>query len=157
MKKQTLNKKEILEYQRNKDPYLMIDEVTEIVPGEYAIGYKDWKIDDWIFKVHWENDPNLPGMLQIESLVQLSALSILTLPNNKGKIMYLTSANNIKFIKKIVPECRFNIETKIKNYKRGVANCFGTGKINNELACMAEFSLILPDELKKYTLKSKDL
>ena len=157
MKKISLNKSQILQYQKNKDPYLMIDFATEIIPGEHAIGYKDLKINDWIFKVHWENDPNLPGMLQIEALVQMSALSILTLPDNKGKVMYLTSANNIKFIKKIVPDCRLNIETKIKNYKRGVANCFGTGKINDETVCKAEFSLILPDEIKKYNLKNKGL
>ena len=37
------------------------------------------------FKVHWKNDPNVPGMLQIESLVQMAALAILSLPGNKGK------------------------------------------------------------------------
>ena len=71
--------------------------------------------DEWFFKVHWPNDPNMPGMLQIEALVQMSALSILTLPNNKGKIMYLTSANKLKFIKKIIPNSRLYIETIINS------------------------------------------
>ena len=44
-----------------------------------------------IFKVHWKNDPNVPGMLQVESLVQMSALSILSMPGNKGKVVYLVS------------------------------------------------------------------
>ena len=55
-----------------------------------------------VFKVHWENDPNMPGMLQVEALVQMASLIILTLPGNKGKVMYLTSANNLIF-KKIIP------------------------------------------------------
>ena len=155
MKKQTLNKKEILEYQRNKDPYLMIDEVTEIVPGEYAIGYKDWKIDDWIFKVHWENDPNLPGMLQIESLVQLSALSILTLPNNKGKIVYLASADKLIFKKKIIPGNRLYLKTKLNSWNRGIGKCSGVGTVNDELACKAEFTLVLPEMIKNYSVKKK--
>ena len=46
----------------------------------------------------------MPGMLQVEALVQMSALAILTLPGNKGKVMYLTSANNLKFIKKLFQE-----------------------------------------------------
>ena len=33
-----------------------------------------------------------------------NALSILTLPENKGKTMYLTASNNLKFIKKVTPE-----------------------------------------------------
>tara|TARA_B100000795_G_scaffold178728_1_gene135197 strand:+ start:120 stop:578 length:459 start_codon:yes stop_codon:yes gene_type:complete len=148
-----LNNKQILEYQQNKPPYLMIDFAEEVVPGVSARGYKDLNNDEWFFKVHWPNDPNMPGMLQIESLVQMSALAILSLPDNKGKIMYLTSATNIKFIKKILPGDRLYIDTKIKSYKRGVAACQGFGFVKKKIVCKAEFNLVLPDEIKKYILK----
>ena len=131
----------------------MIDFAEEVVPGKSARGYKDFKEDEWFFKVHWPSDPNVPGMLQIEALVQMSALSILSLPGNKGKVMYLTSANNIKFIKKIIPNKRLYIETKVKNFKRGLAICEGLGLIEKQIACKAEFNLILPEEIKKYNLK----
>ena len=150
-----LDKKEILQYQQNRDPYLMIDYVDELIPGKSAKGYKDLKVNEWFFKVHWPNDPNMPGMLQIESLVQMSALSILSLPGNKGKVMYLTSANDLKFIKKITPNNRFYIDTKILSYKRGLANCEGKGFINEKLACKAKFNLILPDEIKRFNLNTK--
>ena len=149
-----LNKKEILEYQQNRPPYLMIDFAEEVVPGKSAKGYKDFKEDEWFFKVHWPKDPNVPGMLQIEALIQMSALSILSLPGNKGKVMYLTSANNMKFIKKIIPNSRLYIETEIKSFKRGLAICEGIGLANKEMACKAEFGLILPEEIKRYNLKS---
>ena len=147
------NKEQILEYQQNRPPYLMIDFAEEVLPGKSAKGYKDFKEDEWFFKVHWPDDPNVPGMLQIEALVQMSALSILSLPDNKGKVMYLTSANNIKFIKKIIPNKRLYIETKIKSFKRGLAICEGAGFIEKQMACKAEFNLILPEEIKKYNLK----
>ena len=153
MKKLSLNLDGIKEYQQNREPYLMIDFANEIVPGVSAKGYKDLKPEEWFFKVHWPNDPNMPGMLQIESLVQMCALSILSLPGNKGKVVYLTSANNLKFIKKIVPNTRLYIETKVKSLKRGMASCQGTGIIENEIACKADFNLILPEEIKKYNLK----
>ena len=92
-------------------------------------------------------------MLQIESLVQMSALSILSLPGNKGKVVYLVSADKLKFIKKILPETRLYIETSVKNFKRGLAICEGKGFIDKELACKAEFTLIIPEEIKKYNLK----
>ena len=148
-----LNKEQILEYQQNRPPYLMIDFAEEVVPGKSAKGYKDFKEDEWFFKVHWPKDPNVPGMLQIEALVQMSALSILSLPGNKGKVMYLTSANNIKFIKKIIPNKRLYIETKVKSFKRGLAICEGLGLIEKQITCKAEFNLILPEEIKKYNLK----
>ncbi len=153
MKKISLDKKGIYEYQQNREPYLLIDCATEIIPGQSAKGYKDLKNDEWFFKVHWPKDPNMPGMLQIEALVQMCALSILSLPGNKGKVMYLTSATNLKFVKKITPNTRLYIETKVKNFKRGMANCEGIGLIDQKMVCKADFNLILPDEIKKYNFK----
>ena len=95
-----LSNKEILEYQKNRPPYLMIDYAEEVIPGKSARGYKDLKEDEWFFKVHWPEDPNMPGMLQVEALVQMCALSLLTMPGNKGKLVYLISADKIILKKK---------------------------------------------------------
>ena len=128
----------------------MIDFCEEVIPGKSAKGYKDLKHDEWFFKVHWANDPNMPGMLQIESLVQLSALALTTLPGNKGKVVYLISADNLKFLKKVTPNNKFTMNTKIINFKRGIANVVGKGFINNQLVCSANFKILMPDELKKF-------
>ena len=149
-----LDKNQILEYQQNKPPYLMIDEVEKLVPGEICNGYKDLKPDEWFFKVHWPNDPNMPGMLQIEALVQMAALNILALPGNKGKIMYLIQANNLKFLKKIIQNTRLQIETKLIEFKRGIASFSAKGMVEGELACAADFKLVLPSEIEKFKLKS---
>ena len=147
-----LDKKLICEYQQNREPYLFVDYADEVIPGKSAKGYKYLNKDEWFFKVHWPNDPNMPGMLQIEALVQLCALSILTLPGNKGKIVYLVKANNLKFVKKIVPNTKLEMETKVLSFKRGLANCPGVGKTNGEIACMADFNLVLPEIIKSYNL-----
>ena len=148
-----LNKKEILEYQQNRPPYLMIDFVDEVIPGKSAKGYKDLTKNEWFFKVHWPEDPNMPGMLQIESLVQMCALSLLTMPGNKGKLVYLISADKIKLQKKIIPNNRLIIETKVNSYNRGIAQCQGKGLINNKIACSAEFTVVLPHVINYYRKK----
>ena len=152
MKKISLNKKQILEYQMNRDPYLMIDYVDELEPGKYANGYKYLNEDEWFFKVHWPGDPNMPGMLQIEALVQLCALSILSLEGNKGKVMYLISANNLRFYKKILPGKKFILKTKVISFNRGIAICDGLGLVDNQKACEAKFNIVLPDKLKEYSI-----
>ena len=69
-----LSRDEILEYQKNRDPYLLIDYVTNVDPGKSADGYLDLnESKNWILDVHWPNDRNLPGMLQIEALIQMGA------------------------------------------------------------------------------------
>ena len=127
----------------------MIDYATEVIPGKSAKGYKDLKDDEWFFKVHWPNDPNMPGMLQIESLVQMCALGILTLDGNKGKVVYLVGADNLKFYRKILPGERLNISTKILSFKRGIAKCYGEGKVKENLACKASFTLALTEKIIK--------
>ena len=154
MNKIILDKKKILEFQQNRDPYLFVDFATEIIPGVSAKGYKKFLNNDWFFKVHWPKDPNVPGMLQIESLVQMSSLAIVTLPKLKNKILYLVSATDLKFSKKITPDNTLFMETFVKSFKRGIANFEGFGYLNKSLACKAKFTLILPDLVKSYSLKS---
>lgn len=149
-----LDKSQILEYQQNRDPYLMIDYVTDFVPGEYSKGFKKLNENDWFFKVHWPGDPNMPGMLQVEAMVQMSSIAILTLPGNKGKILYLTSVDKIKLKKKIIPNDKLILETEIIRFSRGLAKCAGKGYVDSKIACEAEFNLILVDELKKYKIKT---
>ena len=146
-----LDLKGIHEYQQNRDPYLFIDYVDEVIPGKIANGFKDLKKDEWFFKVHWPGDPNVPGMLQIEALVQMSALAIVTLPGNKGKVIYLASADKIKFKKKVVADNRLYLETYLINWSRGVGKCKAFGKIDNKIVCEAEFIITEPITLNKYT------
>ena len=155
MKKITLDKQGILEYQKNRDPYLFLDFADEVIPGSSAKGYKDLKKDEWFFKVHWPEDPNMPGMLQIEALVQLAALMVLTLPNHKGKLVYLTSAHNIRLTKKIIPGDRLVMETQMLSWKRGIGKCTGIGKINNQVACKADFDIILPEIVSEFKINNK--
>ena len=150
-----LNTEDIHEYQKNRDPFLMIDVAEEVVPGISARGYKDLQPNEWFFRVHWPGDPNMPGVLQIEAMVQLCSLSILTLPGNKGKILYLASANNIKFSRKVVPGDRLHLDTKLLRWKRGIGRCSGTGTVSGEIACQAQFNLVLPDVATKFKVKTQ--
>ena len=150
MKSMKLDIKGILEYQQNRYPYLLVDVAEEVIPGVSAKGYKNLSINDWFFDCHFPGDPNMPGMLQIEALVQLNALAILTLDGNKGKVAYLSSASNLKWLRKVVPGDRLNMDTKLVSFKRGVARSTGVGSVNGELTCKADFTLILPHIMDEY-------
>jgi 3-hydroxyacyl-[acyl-carrier-protein] dehydratase len=148
-----LNKDEILEYQQNREPYLLIDYVEKVEPGVSAKGYVDInKSKNWILDVHWPNDKNFPGMLQIESLIQMGALILLTLPGNKGKVVYVISANNLSFKRKVLPGDRLLLYTKLISFKRGIADIESVGKIDDQTVCKANFKIVLPDVAIKYKI-----
>jgi 3-hydroxyacyl-[acyl-carrier-protein] dehydratase len=153
MKEISLNNQDIISYQKNRYPYLMIDVADSITPGKKAFGYKNLTANDWFFKCHFPGDPNMPGLLQIEAIVQMSALIILTLPDNKGKVMYLSKLKNSRFKKKVLIGDKLNIYSELKSFKRGIASFYGKAMVNDKIVCDAEFELVLPDEVEKYKIQ----
>ncbi len=140
-----LDKKQIIKIQKNRDPYLLMDCATKVIPGKSIEGYKFLKKNEWFFKVHWPGDPNMPGMLQVESLVQMSSLIVLTLPGMKGKTLYLADSNNIKFFKKVIPGDKLKVISKLVSNNRGLFKFEAEGYVKKKIACKAHFTLILPE------------
>ena len=155
MEKLRLDLNGLHEYQQNRYPYLLIDVAEEVIPGKSAKGYKNLSINDWWFEVHFPGDPSMPGALQIEAMVQLGALMVTTLPGNKGKVVYLTSANNLKLLKKIIPGDRLDIVTELIRWKRGLGNCTGAGYVSGEKVCSLDFNIVMPHILEKFKVKIK--
>jgi len=145
-----LGLEDLIEYQRNRPPYLMIDVAEEVVPGVSARGYKDLPPDTWFFECHFPGDPNMPGLLQTEALVQMAALATVTLPGNKGKVLYLTTVTKIALKRKVVPGDRYDMETRMLSWRRGIGKCWGLGSVDGEKACEAEFNIVMPDLLNEF-------
>ena len=140
-----LNKKQIIKIQQNRDPYLLIDAATKVIPGDYVEGYKILKQNEWFFKVHWPGDPNMPGMLQAEAMIQMSSLIVFTLPDMSGKVLYLVDSNNLKFFKKIIPGDKLVIKSKCVLNARGLYKFEAQGYVKNKLVCKGLFTLVLPN------------
>ena len=101
-KKKKLNSRELLDYQPNRYPFLMIDYVTLVVPGKLANGYKYFTNNEWFFPIHFPGHPNVPGALQLEAMAQMLTVAITTLPGNKGiESRFYTCA--VKYKREIVP------------------------------------------------------
>lgn len=144
---------DIQSYQQNKYPLLFIDFVEEILPGKYAKGHKNFSYNEWFFPSHFEDEPNVPGFVQIEALTQMFIMTFLTLPNNKGKKTGFISVENAKFKKKIVPGERLDIYAELTSYRRGVAKGKCVGTINEEIACTLELTVAIPDIIKEFKPK----
>ena len=154
MKKLKLDLNGIHEYQQNRSPYLLIDFAEEVIPGKSARGYKKLTNDDWWFEVHFPGDPNMPGAMQMEAMVQLSALMVTTLPGNKGKVVYLSSAK-LKLIKKIIPGDCLEIKSKLLSWKRGVGECSASGFVNGQEVCKLDAIIVMPHILEEYKVLRK--
>jgi len=98
-----LDKEEIKNIIPQREPFLMIDEVEEYVPGESCIAYKNVDAEEWYFKGHFPGNPIMPGVLITESLAQAGAVAILSMEENKGKNALFGGIDKMKFKKMVVP------------------------------------------------------
>ena len=108
-----LNKEQIKEIIPQRDPFLMIDEVEEYIPGQSCTAYKFVNEDEYYFKGHFPGNPIMPGVLMVEALAQTGAVAILSMEENKGKNALFGGINNMKFKKMVVPGDRLKLEVKI--------------------------------------------
>jgi 3-hydroxyacyl-[acyl-carrier-protein] dehydratase len=143
---------EIQKYQRNRYPCFFVDWISEIVPGKSAKGFKNFTFNEWFFPAHFEDEPNVPGFVQMETLTQVFLMTFLTLPGNKGlKTAFINS--NATFKRKIIPGDRLDMNATLKFYSRGLAKGKVEGYVNGELACTVELTVAIPDIMRSFMPK----
>ena len=135
-----LNKEEIKEIIPQRDPFLMIDEVEDYVPGESCIAYKNVNEGEWYFKGHFPGNPIMPGVLITESLAQAGAVAILSMEENKGKNALFGGINNMKFKKMVVPGDRLILEVKIIKRKGPIGVGEALASVDGKVAAKGELT-----------------
>ena len=144
---------EIQKFQQNRYPLLFIDYVECVQPGVMAKGHKNFSFNEWFFPAHFEDEPNVPGFVQVEALTQMFLMTFLTIPGNEGKKTAFLQVNSI-FKKKIKPGDRLDIEATLTSYRRGLAKGKSVGLVNGELACSAELMIGIPDFMREFRPKT---
>ncbi len=138
-----LNKEEIKNIIPQRDPFLMIDEVEEYVPGESAIAYKNVNEQEWYFKGHFPGNPIMPGVLIAESLAQTGAVAILSMDENKGKNALFGGIDKMKFKRKVVPGDRLKLEVKIIKRKGPIGVGEAIATIDEKIVAKGELTFAL--------------
>lgn len=138
-----LDIKQIMEIIPHRQPFLLIDRVTEIVPGRLVKGYKNISYNEPFFAGHFPQEPVMPGVLQLEALAQLGAVAVLCQEENKGKTAYFAGVNSAKFKQKVVPGDRLDLECEIIKVKGPLGIGAVKATVNGKVACKAEISFMI--------------
>ena len=135
-----LNKEQIKEIIPQREPFLMIDEVEEFIPGESAIAYKNVNEEEWYFKGHFPGNPIMPGVLITESLAQTGAVAILSMEENKGKNALFGGIDKMKFKKQVVPGDTLKLEVKIIKRKGPIGVGEAIATVDGSIAAKGELT-----------------
>ncbi len=144
----------IQECQRNRYPLLFIDKIVEAVPGEYAKAVKNFTFNEWFFPAHFDDDPNVPGFVQIEALAQTFLMTFLSIEEYKGQIASALGYNNIKFKRKIVPGDTLEITATLDSFRRGIAKGHVESFVDGEPAASLEITVGINSVFEQFKPKS---
>ena len=138
-----LNKEEIKNIIPQREPFLMIDEVEEYIPGESATAYKNVSIDEYYFKGHFPGNPIMPGVLIVESLAQTGAVAILSMEENKGKNALFGGIDKLRFKRQVVPGDRLKLEVKIIKKKGPIGIGEAIATVDGKVAAKGELTFAI--------------
>jgi 3-hydroxyacyl-[acyl-carrier-protein] dehydratase len=81
-------------------------------------------------------------------------VAVTTQPGLKGMVTHALS-HTVRFRKEVVPGDRFEIETEIVSWSRGICRGKGVGRTNGDIACEADMTITIPEILEQYLPKPK--
>lgn len=132
---------EVLKYLPHRYPFLLIDRVTELVPGERLCGYKNVTYNEPYFQGHFPHRPVMPGVLILEALAQ--ATGILAFKTTQSQptersLYYFVGIDNVRFKQPVIPGDRLDLEVKILRTVRGVWKFSGEATVDGKIVTAGE-------------------
>jgi len=126
-------------------PFLLVDRIIELVPGERAVGIKNVTINEPFFAGHFPGRPVMPGVLIVEALAQVAGVAGLALDQNKGRFGVLAGIDNMKFKKQVTPGDALTLEAEYIASKMGVSKVKARARVNGAVVAEGEIKIALID------------
>ena len=140
-----LNNDEIRSILPHRYPFLLVDRIVDMEPGEYARGIKCVSANEMQFLGHFPQKSVMPGVLFLEALAQTGACAILSLPEYQGKIVVLGGVKKCRFRRVVVPGDVLEMSCEITGKKGPVGFGKAVAKVDGEIAVDAEISFAISD------------
>ncbi|ABC31915.1 MULTISPECIES: 3-hydroxyacyl-ACP dehydratase FabZ [Hahella] len=132
---------EIKEYLPHRYPFLLVDRVLEIKPGEFIAGVKNITYNEPQFTGHFPDHPIMPGVLIIEAMAQVAGILGFVTTGKKpadGYTYYLAGTDKVRFKKPVVPGDQLRLEAEIVTDKRGIWKFACRALVDGNVVCSAE-------------------
>ena len=121
-------------------PFLLVDRILELVPGQRITGLKNVTINEPFFQGHFPSAPIMPGVLIVEAMGQVGGVLVFeSVPEQQqGKPIFFTGLDKVRFRKPVVPGDQVIFEVSLVRQRAKAVKMAGTAKVADKLVAQAE-------------------
>jgi 3-hydroxyacyl-[acyl-carrier-protein] dehydratase len=130
--KTALDRAGIEEIIPHRDPFLLVDEVLELVPGERVVARRT--VTDADCAGHFPGNLIMPGVKMVEALAQCGAVAVLSQPENRGKLVLFAGISDVRFKRIVRPGDVLDLSCEVETVRGAIGKGKGRATVAGELA-----------------------
>jgi 3-hydroxyacyl-[acyl-carrier-protein] dehydratase len=129
----------------HRPPFLFVDEVIDLRPGESATAR--WRLgpDAPFLAGHFPGNPILPGVIIVEALAQTGALAAMAAPESAGKLALFAGIERVRFRRVVRPGETLELHTALTRRTGPIGEGTGRATVGGERACEATLRFAFVD------------
>jgi 3-hydroxyacyl-[acyl-carrier-protein] dehydratase len=124
-------------------PFLLVDKILELQPGEGAVGIKNVTATELCFQGHFPDYPIFPGVLIVEAMAQVGAVAVLSVPENKGKIVLFAGIDGLRFRGPVFPGDTLRLEVKFTKMRGSIGKGSAKATVEGKTVAQGELTFAI--------------
>ena len=116
----------------HRDPFLLLDEVTELEPGVRVVARK--LVTEADCAGHFPGNPIMPGVKMVEALAQAGAVAVLVQEENRGKLALFAGIDDVRFKRVVRPGEELMLECLLEQVRGPIGRGKAKATVDGELA-----------------------
>jgi 3-hydroxyacyl-[acyl-carrier-protein] dehydratase len=127
----------------HRPPFLFVDEVLEVVPGQAARGRWSLTGDEWFFGGHFPGRPTLPGVLMCEAIAQIGAVAVLDDERFAGRLPLFGGLDGARFRRQVGPGDELILECELGRLSTRAGKGSGRALLDGAVACECDLLFVV--------------
>src|SRR5262245_12839872 len=123
----------------HRPPFVFVDSVSDLLPGERATGTKTFDAGDSMFRGHFPGDPIVPGVILTEALAQLAGI----VAGKPGRALRLAAIKSMKFPSAARPGEQIDLSARMTGAMGGLVQCAVEARVGDRV--IAEGVIVLAE------------